>query len=235
MQIKPEAVSIKINVLKKNSYFSSLPIEPLRELAKHTHLHQYSKGELVFLEGDPCSGLHILESGLVKLYRISLNGREIIINILSKGSTFNEVPVFDGGLNPVNVEALEDSSIWVVDATAIREQMVEYPEFSQAVIINLTKNLRMLVNMVDQLCLCNVSERLARMLIQHSEEGVIEYVSQDQLAARLGTVREVIARSLRDFEKSGAIHVSKGRIEIRDASLLESLAQAQRNVNLNIS
>jgi CRP-like cAMP-binding protein len=122
-----------------------------------------------------------------------------------------------------------------VDATAIREQMVEYPEFSQAVIINLTKNLRMLVNMVDQLCLCNVSERLARMLIQHSEEGVIEYVSQDQLAARLGTVREVIARSLRDFEKSGAIHVSKGRIEIRDASLLESLVQVQRNINLNIS
>ncbi|MGB9639693.1 MAG: Crp/Fnr family transcriptional regulator [Anaerolineales bacterium] len=211
-----------------------MPIDPLWQLAEHTNLHQYSKGELVFLEGDPCTGLHILESGLIKLYRISLNGREIIINILSKGSTFNEVPVFDGGLNPVNVEALEESSIWVVDAAVIREKMVEYPEFSRAVIINLTKNLRMLVNMVDQLCLCNVSERLARMLIQHSKEGVIEYVTQDQLAARLGTVREVIARCLRDFEKSGAIHVSKGKIEIIDPSLLESLMQLQRNINSNL-
>lgn len=201
------------------------------ELAEHTNLYQYEKGELVFLEGDPCSGLHILEEGRIKLYRISLNGREVIINILSNGATFNEVPVFDGGSNPVNVEALEDSSIWVVDATAIREKMVEFPEFSRAVILNLTKNLRMLVNMVDQLCLCNVSERLARMLIQHAKEGVIEYVTQDQLAARLGTVREVITRCLGDFEKSGAIHVRKGKIEIIDPSLLDSLMLLQRSQN----
>lgn len=229
MQIISQDTSVKMSVLQKNSYFSSLGIEPLRELAEHTNLHRYSKGELVFLEGDPCSGLHILDDGLVKLFRISLNGREIIINILTKGSTFNEVPVFDGGLNPVNVAALEESTIWVVDALAIREKMVQYPQFSQAVIHNLTQNLRMLVNMVDQLCLCSVSERLARLLIQRSKEGMIEYATQDQLAARLGTVREVIGRCLRDLEKSGAIRVSKRKIEILDTNVLEAWVQLPHN------
>ncbi len=229
MQIIPQEISVKISVLQKNSYFSSLEIGQLRELADHTNLHRYTKGELVFLEGDPCSGLHILNDGLVKLFRISLNGREIIINILSKGSTFNEVPVFDGGLNPVNVAALKDSTVWVVDATVIREKLVKYPRFSQAVIYNLTQNLRMLVDMIDQLSLYSVSERLARLLIQRSKEDMIEYVTQDQLAARLGTVREVIGRCLRDLERSGAIQVSKRKIVILDKSVLEAWAQLPHN------
>ena len=229
MKVIPKTLEEKINLLQHNSYFSTLPLDPLNELANATGLSFYSKGEVVFLEGEPSRGLYILERGTVKLFRVSLYGREIIVNILSGCATFNEVPVFDCGNNPVNVAALEDSFIWIVSGRTIREKLVEYPQFNQAVIRNLTQNLRMLVNLVDQLSLHPVNERLVRMLLQHSQEGWIEYENQDQLASRLGTVREVIARSIRELEKSGAIKVSKRRIEILNTQVLEEWLQPLKN------
>ena len=150
--------------------------------------------------------------------------RELIINVFEEGATFNEVPAFDNGQNPVNVAALEDSEIWVVEAEVIRKTMQQHPEMCASIITNLTQNLRMLVGKVEELSFFQVTNRLARLINQLPEEQLVgestQRITQDQLAARLGTVREVVARSLRELERSGAIQVKRRQIQIVDQEIL---------------
>jgi CRP/FNR family transcriptional regulator len=184
---------------------------------------------MIFWEGDLCAGLHVIERGSVKLFKVSPQGRELIINTSEEGSTFNEVPVFDNGRNPVSAAALENCDIWVIDAAVIHSAMEQNPEMCRAVIISLSANLRMLVAKVEELSFYQVTNRLARLISQLPEEQLSGQASnrltQDQMAARLGTVREVVARSLQQLQRSGAIRVDRRQIEILDDELLHEWAQ----------
>lgn len=219
----------KISAIRKCSYFTDLSDDVIEQLLPGTTLYRYERGEVLFWEGDPCHGLHIIQTGSVKLFKISPQGRELIINVFEEGATYNEVPVFDFGTNPVNVAALETCSVWVIDPEVIHATMSGHPELCRAVIANLSKNLRMLVNKVEELSFYQVTNRLARLLGQLSEEqlsGERSYrITQDQLAARLGTVREVVARSLRELQRSGAIKVRQRQIEILDERVLRTWSQ----------
>jgi len=218
--------SKKLNLLHKNEYFEGLDEGLLNQVAAHMHLREYERGEALFWEGDPCAGLHIIEQGFVKLYRLSPQGRQYIVRVLQEGDTCNEVPTFDGGTNPVNVEALETTQVWVVQADILRDLLCAHPEFAQKVIDNLANNLRGLVRMVSEMAFYQVTHRLARLISQQTSEELSGTPwTQEQLAARLGTVREVVARSLKELERSGAIQLEKRRIEVSDPDVLEQWAQ----------
>ncbi|MBC8496096.1 MAG: Crp/Fnr family transcriptional regulator [Anaerolineales bacterium] len=210
--------SAKLEALRACRYFSSLSDEILIPLTEATHLCRYDAGEMVFLEGEPSEGLCIIKQGSVKLYKVSPQGRELIVNTFEDGDSFNEVPVFDSQGNPVSVAALDESEIWVVGADAIRDAMHQHPEVAQAFILNLSQNLRMLVGMVEELSFYQVTTRLARLISNLPTEQLVgnasQRLTQDDLAARVGTVREVVARSLRKLERSGAIEVSRQKIHV---------------------
>jgi CRP/FNR family transcriptional regulator len=229
MQIKTVSQVQKKDALRNSSYFTGLTETILDELAQGATLRSFDKREIIFWEGDPCAGLHVIRQGSVKLYKISPQGREMIIKVLDEGATFNEVPVFDRGPNPVNAAALEPCQVWVVDADVIHALMQVHAEICQAVILNLTRNLRMLVGLVEELSFYQVTNRLARLIGQLPPEQLAgpapQRVTQDQLAARLGTVREVVARSLRELERSGAILVENRQIQILDPEMLQDWAQ----------
>jgi CRP/FNR family transcriptional regulator len=219
----------KLKTLRTNVFFQGLGDQSLKELATSMSLRLFERGEVLFWEGDPCAGLHIIQSGSVKLFRISPLGRQHIIRILQEGDTCNEVPVFDGGENPVNVEALEETTAWVVEAEAVQSLMRTDPEFMQKTIQNFSRMMRHLVKMVSEMAFYQVTHRLARLIGEIPPEelrgdGPTRW-TQDQLAARLGTVREVVARSLRELERSGAIDVENRRILIKDNEVLQQWAQ----------
>jgi CRP/FNR family transcriptional regulator len=215
----------RVEVLRTNPYFSTLPEAVLQELAVETQLRAYDKDEVILWEGEPCAGVFIIQEGGVKLSKLSQSGREMIFRTLSRGATFNEVPVFDEGPHAVNATALEGCQVWVVSPTLIRELLSRYPQMGRAVILNLAKNLRRFVELINNLSLYQVTQRLARYLMDLDGDPVsgkrITKVTQVQLAAQLGTVREVLARALRDLERTGAIRVSRGKIEVLDEAILQ--------------
>lgn len=215
----------KLAVLRGDPYFSNLDEGVLGDLAQRTTLRRYQPDEIVCWQGEVCEGLFILQQGSVKLFKLSPKGRELIIRVLQAGATFNEVPVFDHGQNPINVAALEECQIWLVEAQIIRRCMEENPQMAQAVIQNLTENLRTLVGIVEELSFYQVTNRLARLIGRMTPEQLEERITQDQLAARLGTVREVAARSLRELERSGAIRVAQRRIQVVDTAILDEWAE----------
>ena len=229
MQVTTIGQKEKLRTLRDNQYFHGLSEDSLKQLADHMTLRKYERGEALFWEGDPCSGLHIVEKGSIKLFRVSPQGRQYIVRVMQEGDTCNEVPAFDGGTNPVNVEALEETTAWVVEADAVRDLMCKDPFFMELIVENLTKMMRHLVHLVSELAFYQVTHRLARLISQLPDDELNGEtnvrVTQDQLAARLGTVREVVARSLKELERSGAIRVENRRIHINDADVLQQWTQ----------
>jgi len=229
MQVVSIGQQEKLRTLKVNQYFRGLSDGSLEKLASHMSLRLFDRGEVLFWEGDPCSGLHIVEKGSIKLFRVSPQGRQYIVRVMQERDTCNEVPAFDGGTNPVNVEALEETTAWVVDAEAVRALMREDPFFMELIVENLTKRMRHLVHLVSEMAFYQVTHRLARLISELPDDELSGEanvrMTQDQLAARLGTVREVVARSLKELERSGAIRVENRRIHIDDADVLQQWTQ----------
>ena len=226
MHILSVSLAQKLKLLHKNEYFEGLDEGLLNQVTAHMQLREYERGEALFWEDDPCTGLHIIEQGFVKLYRLSPQGRQYIVRVLQEGDTCNEVPTFDGGTNPVNVEALETTQVWVIRPDILRALLKRHPEFAQKVIDNLARNLRGLVRMVSEMAFYQVTHRLARLISEQSPDELSGTPwTQEQLAARLGTVREVVARSLKELERSGAIQIDKRRIAISDSGVLAQWAQ----------
>ena len=188
----------KIRALKENPYFEHLDDASLQSMADCTSLREFGRSETLFWEGDPCAGLHIVHQGSIKLYRVSPQGRQYIIRVLQEKDTFNEVSVFDSGGNPVNAEALETCQVWVIEPECIRRMVQANPDFAQKVINNLGQNLRGLVRKVSEMAFYQVTNRLARLITEIPAEAARPHWTQEQLAARLGTVREVVARSLKE-------------------------------------
>ncbi|NJC95219.1 MAG: hypothetical protein C3F07_06935 [Anaerolineales bacterium] len=225
MKLIKVSKSEKLRTLSENPYFDELSDDILKEISIHTELREYRRGDVLFWEGDVCAGLHIIESGSVKLYRISPQGRQYIIAILTEGATCNEVPAFDGGTNPVNVEALETTRVWVVDAQLLLKLVKAYPEFALKVLSKFGQNLRNFVGKVSEMAFYQVTHRLARLITELPTDGVRPHWTQEQLAARLGTVREVVSRSLKELETSGAIRIEGRRIQIVDEDILHQWTQ----------
>ncbi|HSG44387.1 MAG TPA: Crp/Fnr family transcriptional regulator [Anaerolineales bacterium] len=225
--MKTVEVSIekKLSTLRNNIYFDDLSDDYIKVIAEKTQLREYKRGDVLFWEEDPCAGLHIIESGSVKLFRNSPQGRQYIIAVMTEGATCNEVPAFDGGANPVNVEALETSQVWVVEPDVLRELVISNPEFALKILGKFGQNLRNLVAKVSEMAFYQVTHRLARLITELPIEEPRPNWTQEQLAARLGTVREVVSRSLKELEKSGAIRVEDRRILIADGDVLQQWTQ----------
>ena len=210
--------SQRIEMLRGNEYFDTMPNFLLEQICDHMQLREYERGEVFFWEGDPCDGLYVIMQGSAKIYRLSPQGRQYIVRVLQEGDTFAEVPAFDGGTNPVNVEALETCQVWVIDGETLRGLVVAHPQFAQKVLANFGMMLRGMVRKVSEMAFYQVTHRLARLIseLPPDEMGAASLMTQEQMAARLGTVREVVARSLKELERSGAIQVENRRIRIVD-------------------
>lgn len=225
MKIIETTFKEKIEALRGNEYFDDLPESMLKEIAANTQLREYQRGDVLFWEGDPCDGLFIVQQGSAKIFRLSPQGRQYIVRILQEKDTFAEVPAFDKGTNPVNVEALENCRMWVIDSDKLHELVMEHPIFAQKVLVNFGRMLRGMVQKVSEMAFYQVTHRLARLIAEMPEEKSGPHWTQEQIAARLGTVREVVARSMKELERSGAIKVEDRRIQIADREIFNQWAQ----------
>jgi CRP/FNR family transcriptional regulator len=222
----------RLNLLRRVSYFATLPADLLTELAAVGVERRYGRGQVIFLEGEPCAGLHIVVEGQVRIYKVSPQGREQVLEQLESGGTFNDVAVLDGGPNPASAMAATDSLLWIVARADIRRLAHAHPELAWALIESIARRTRRLVAMVEDLALRSVKARLAKLLLAEAERsaGQVEInrdqmVTQAEMAARLGTVREMIGRALRELADEGLIVFDRHRIVILDRARLAELAE----------
>lgn len=213
-------------LLKAVPYFQALDENVLAQVAREVMARRYGAGEIIFLEGEPDAGLHLVVEGLCKVYRLSEGGREHVLATLGPGDSCNEVPVVDGGPNPANFAAIEDSTVWVISEEALTRLRRQYPILNEMIIKNLAMRCRQLVQRVYNLSFLSVTGRLAAFLLQQSDdqsELSRRQWTQDEIAAHLGTVREMVGRALRELQQAELIAIDRHRIEILDREGLEEL------------
>ena len=221
-------------MLHQVPYFASLDVGAVRALAGKARTRAYRRGETILWEGEPCQGLFLVLRGRVKVFKRSAEGREQVLLIIGPGRSFNDVPVFDGGANPGSVAALEPSTIALLPTAEILRLVEGDPKVAMAVIRVLAARMRGFTVAVEDLALRSVTARVAKILMESAggratlietpvESGV--RLTQSQLAAMTGSVREVVQRALKTLEQDGAIKLARARINVLDAAALKKWAE----------
>lgn len=224
---KPEA-TISSKILAKITYFADLEPPVLQKLSSAAIQRKYDAGQVVFMEGEPCSGLYVVQDGWLKSVMIAASGREQVIRVVGPGDVFNELGVLAGGLNQITVQALEPATLWIIPQNVLLELMRRDPGFCLAIVRNLTQRIQHLMKLVEDLSLRPVEGRLARILLEAAQDGVINrrrWSTQAEMAARLGTVPDVLNRALRSLVEEGVIRLERQQIVILDPAALKARAR----------
>jgi len=227
---KISSVSTLKSALSTVPYFSGLDERVLESISAVTVRHHYEGGEIVFLEGEPCQGLYIVQEGWLKSVITSAGGREQIIRLVGPGQAFNEIGVLlRENRNLVTVQATEPSAVWVIHRQALLKLMDETPILCRIITQRLADRVVNLMKLVEDLSLRTVEGRLARLLIDQSiGEGMRRHwATQAEMASRLGTVPDVINRALHKLEAEGLIRIVRHQIEIVDHMRLEQRAETR--------
>jgi CRP/FNR family cyclic AMP-dependent transcriptional regulator len=213
-----------IDLWRSVNYLPGVSEHALGELARHSALLAYEQGAIIFLQDDPVSGLFLVESGAVKICRHSKEGREHILQITYPGDTFNDVAALDGAANPATAVAFTATRLWRITRDDLRAVTQRHPDLAWALIESLARRARFLVASVQNLAMRDVRGRLARLLLEQAEaaESGEEPVplTQEEMANRVGTVREVVGRTLRALAADNIISMERQHIVVVDRERL---------------
>ena len=210
--------------LKSISYFAGLPDAVIADLAQVAIHRHFEREQVVYLEGDAAENIFVLEAGWVKATRMTREGREQAMAFMRPGEIFGDIAVFIEEDYPATVTALEPVDVWVIPAEDFLDLLARHPELARAVIRRLGKRVMYFIGLVEDLSLRSVEARLAHTLLRHAEtrDGRLfvprrEWTTFDEMAVRLGTVRDVLSRALKTLEAEGLLRVEKQAIVLLDA------------------
>jgi len=223
----------RIAALRRTALFGGLDDASLVTLAAHAVERRYERDEVLFIAGDEARGLYVVVEGAVRAFRESLDGREQVIHVERAGATVAELPVFDDGPYPSTVAADEATSVLFIDKRDVRRLSLEHPEIALAALKVLAGRLRRCAELVETLSLREVGQRLARFLLAEARRGgtragaelrvELAHTNQ-QIAARVGSVREVVSRALTRLQHDGLVRLEGRRLTIPDEKALAAFA-----------
>jgi len=220
--------------------FQGLPREHREKLAMIVVDQTLKKAQPIFSEGDEGNGFYVVISGRVKIFKLSLDGKEQILHILNPGEPFGEVAVFAGERFPAHADTLEESRIFFFPRLAFIDLIRKNPNLALNMLAVLSRRLRKFTAMVEDLSLKEVPGRLAAyfLYLGDPKKGTKEVqelkldISKNQLASLLGTIPETLSRILAKMTKEGLIKPTGSRgIRILDRGGLEELAEGIRRLN----
>lgn len=213
--------------LRRLALFASLSDGALASVTRAVIRRSYLAGEMIIFEGDPCEAVYFIAGGQVRVYRLSAGGREQVLAQLGPGQAFNTVPPFQpNGTNHASVETLTPASLLVIASVDFRRLVTESGELALSVLQDFADRLDHLTNLVEDLSLRTVRGRLARFLLENADAGsVTRSWTQEEMATRLGTVRDVVGRTLRGMADAGFIRLDRQRIVLLDRKGLEAEVQ----------
>lgn len=216
-------------ILAAIPYLRPLPARELRRIAARATVRDVRRDERVFEEGAPAEGLFVVMAGRIRLVRSSRGGREQILHTEGPGATLGEVPLLDGGGYVATAVGAEPSRLLYLPRAAIVDACRRHPDVALGIIRVLARRVRTFAGLVEQLALKDLTARTAGLLLTESRAAGRRTFdlsgTRDEMAARLGTVRELVSRSLGRLRTAGIVRVTRRRVTILDAERLAALAE----------
>jgi CRP/FNR family transcriptional regulator len=225
---KPGAERI-VKTLTQVPHFAGLPPDTLSEIADLVVPRHFSPGQVIYLEGETANFLYILKKGWIRATRMSQEGREQAMMFLRPVEIFGDIAVLTGKPYPCTAVALEAVDAWAIEKTVINALVARSPELASAIIQRLGERVVHYIELVEDLSLRSVEARLAKTLLKHAESSgerlVVprrRWTTFDEMAVRLGTVRDVLSRALHTLEEEGLLRVERSFIIIIDVDGLKA-------------
>lgn len=219
----------KAQVLSAIPLFAGLSEGEVGALAQRAVEKRFEAGEMLFWEGEPCAGIFLIAQGSVKIFKTAPSGREMMLALESAPSTVAELPLFDGGPYPASVRAVDQVAAYFINKADFQSVCRQHPGVALKVLAVVGQRLRHLVMMVESMTFGSVTQRLARLLLDSSKQaGAGEFalpLTHQEMASRLGTVREVVSRNLARFRAEGLISMQGHQVAILDRAGLEREAE----------
>ena len=214
--------------LESIPYFSGMSDAELDSIGRFFSEKRFERGEIIQLEGEAARDLYLIASGAIKVFKTSAEGKEQILNIVRPGEAFNDIAVFDGGPSPVSVQAMTPVTVYGIGRSELHDLLHDYPRLSLNTTRVLAERTRQLMSLVEDLSFRHVIGRVAKVLLENAGNGATPgtRLTQQEMAAMVGSVREVVARSLKTLESEGAISMERHRIRITDRQALESMVES---------
>ena len=209
--------------------FQGLPLEQLAELSNLAIAQPYTKGDVLFHQGDEATGFFVVRSGRIKVFKLSADGKEQILHIFGESDHFAEVPALDGECLPASASALEKSVVLFFSRQSFLHLLEQQPAIAINLLKSFARHLRLFSHLVDNLALREIPARLAHYLLSLNQTmGNADVVELDlpkgQLAARLGTIPETLSRVFAKLSHEGLIQMEGSQIKLLDLARLHQLA-----------
>jgi CRP-like cAMP-binding protein len=219
-------MSVQVDFIKKIPYFVGLSQSALDSLEKYVFEKKAERGDLLLFEGEPAETLFFVVAGAVKVFKTSQDGKEQILQIIRPGESFNDVPVFGGDVNLASAEAMGNVILNVIKKSDLETILREYPQVALNVIHVLSQRVQQMVSLVEDLSFRQVTGRVAKMLLEYAGNGGRDHprLTQQEMAAMIGTAREMVGRSLKSLEEEGVIKIDRHRIIVADIDALKTVA-----------
>ncbi|MHB8841474.1 MAG: Crp/Fnr family transcriptional regulator [Candidatus Aquicultor sp.] len=217
--------------------FAGLPEDNLKELSTIVIGKKFTRGELIFSDGDAGEGFYIVVHGRVKLFKLGMDGREQILHFVSNGDPFGEVTLFSGVSYPAFARAVTDLEVMFFKRNDFEALVRQDPQLSLNMIAIMSHHLRRFATLVEELSLKDVPARVAKYLLDSATRSGrtvasgIEFdldISKTELAQRLGTISETISRTLGKMKSTGIIDTNGKKVTILDIDTLEEVASGLR-------
>ena len=224
---------MSIDLLRRCPLFAGLKEEDLKRIRAIASLKKVQKKEILFSDGEEARGFYVILSGKIKLYKVSVEGKEQILHIVSAPDAFAEAALFLEGSYPAFAEALTDCQLLFFPKRDFIQLIEKNPQLSINMIVTLSHYLKRFASLIEELSLKEVSSRVAKYLmdlsLKLSKEGkspkeVELDLSKTQLALKLGTISETLSRTLAKMKAKGIIDVKRSKILILNREALEELA-----------
>jgi len=216
-----------VTLFSQIPYFAPLDQETIAAIIQSATRREVQPDQVVLWEGETNHSLHVISSGWLKAVKMSPDGREQVLHVIEPGEVLNTIGVFTDAPHPGTVIALEPSVLWVIPRQVMLTLVESHPAMARVIIMELASRVQHLISLVEDLSLRTVESRLARLLLENAVEGIVErrrWATQAEIAARLGTVTDVVSRALRSFVEDSLIEVTRSQITILDLDRLKTRA-----------
>jgi CRP/FNR family transcriptional regulator len=213
----------KQELLRKSPYFTGLSPDEFAIIEELAMEERYDRDATILSEGDDNRKLYLVASGAVKIFGTSAEGKEQIIALARPADSFNDVAAFDGDSAQAAAQALTPLIVYALSGRTLLERSCRLGLLAANISRTLAARVRQLGALVADLSFRPVAGRLAKILLEQVNNGQAPHLTQRDMAAMIGTAREVVARALKNLEDEAIIRVERHRIIILDRGALESM------------
>lgn len=225
----PDNRADPIGYLQMVQVFQDLDEAEIQEINRTLTLTTCRRGRILYMPEDTGEILFLLKQGRVQLYRISPDGKKLVIATIGPGTIFGEMALIGQGMHNSFAEAIEDCELWVMNREDVERLLMSKPQVALRIFEILGHRLKEAETRLEAIAFKGIPARLASLLLRLADEqggDSIEGMTHQDLGEQIGTYRETTTQTLNAFKANGLIDIGRKHVQILDREGLKRIAES---------